>query len=313
MILRKHHHVLQVWKTNLVCELDSCRVFCMMQSPADGEHPSPFHPSLSSLEFNGFVVIRGALSSALAQECRDYVEEMLVQSCTRQGEGDESTDDLFGAMAPPRAKEDGASTADPMLYRWNVLVNGIEDLSTPRLLTKPSVSDVVGRVLGQVLSAACGDGGSECDYPTSVGDLLVLLCGRNAELCDLSGLVSDPGSEEQLLHYDTRYSSAAPSRGKTSPKNGSSGLGTPKKDSADPAVQAANVHVVIRDETVLADEKLGEKVKGLPVIPVLLPVAEGSTLVHEVPEILLTEHLESHLCVAAQPAASCDLPAGERI
>ena len=277
----------------------------MHDSPSEGAHPSPFHPSLASLEFNGFVVIRGALSSALAKECRDYVEEMLMQSLTMQEQEEHSAEVLFGAIAPPRAAEDGASSATPVLHRWNVLVNGIEDISTPRLLTKPS--DVVGRVLGEVLSASCGDGDSKCDDPVSVCDFLELLCGRDAELCDLSGLVSDPGSEEQLLHYDTRYSSAAPSRGIVSPGNGSPGLGMQTKESNAPGVQAANVHIVVLDETVLADDKFG--LKGLPVVPVLLPVSEDSTLLSEVTEVLLTERLESPLRIVAQLAVSKDIPA----
>ena len=276
----------------------------MHNSLYEGEHPSPFHPSLASLEFNGFVVIRGALSSALATECRDYVEEKLMQSCIRQGQEDHSTEALFGAIAPPRATEDGASNVTPVLHRWNVLVNGIDDISTPGLLSKPS--DVVGRVLGEVLSASCGDGGSECDYSSSVCDLLELFCGRDAELCDLSGLVSDPGSEEQLLHYDTRYSSAAPSRGRVSPGNGSPRQGTQIQESDAPGVQAANVHIVVLDETVLADDKFG--LKGFPIIPVLLPVREDSTLIGEVAELLLTENLESQLCIAAQLAGTNDIP-----
>jgi len=272
----------------------------------EGEYPSPFHPSLASLEFNGFVIIRGALSSALAKECRDYVEEMLVQSlmmqsCILQGKDDgkegHSTEGLFGAIAPPRASEEGASNVAPVLHRWNVLVNGIDDISTPRLLTKPR--DVVGRVLGEVLSASCGDRDSECDDIISVCDFLELVCGRDAELCDLSGLVNDPGSEEQMLHYDTRYSSVAPSRGMVSPGNVSPGLGMQTIENDAPVVQAANVHIVVLDEAVLSDDKF---------VPVLIPVRGDSTLIGEVAELLLTEHMESHHPIVAQPEAANELP-----
>ena len=233
---------------------------------------SPFLPSAASLDWNGFVVIRSAVSADLAEECREYVDDMLEQSLVRERHEGLASGELFGAIAPPVTSTSNFAYGAPVMHRWNVLLDGIgdsqkdpqvegaggaglgkedadaegivevggQDLDPWRrdplaaLFNHPSrplaaaiddgssekiaqavaadgvkTKNVVGRVLGEVLSASCGGG--------SIASLLEQVCGCNAELCDLSGLVSDPGSQEQKLHYDTRYSSAAISRSASPP------------------------------------------------------------------------------------------------
>ena len=233
---------------------------------------SPFLPSAASLDWNGFVVIRSAVSAELAEECREYVDDMLEQSLVRGRQG-LASGELFGAIAPPVTSTSSFAYGAPVMHRWNVLLDGIGDsrkdpkfedaggaglgkedadaegivelggqdrdpwlcdplaaldVNQPARPLAAAIDDgssekiaqavaadgvytknVVGRVLGEVLSASCGAG--------SIASLLEQVCGCNAELCDLSGLVSDPGSQEQKLHYDTRYSSPAISRSASPP------------------------------------------------------------------------------------------------
>jgi len=224
---------------------------------------SPFLPSAASLDWNGFVVIRSAVSAELAEECSGYVDDMLEQSLVRERQEGLASGELFGAIAPPVTSTSSFAYGTPVMHRWNVLLDGIGDsrkdpefqdaggvglvelggqdrdlwrrdppaaldINQPARPLAAAIDDVfskklaqavaadgvktknvVGRVLGEVLSASCGVG--------SIASLLEQVCGCNAELCDLSGLVSDPGSQEQKLHYDTRYSSAALSRSASPP------------------------------------------------------------------------------------------------
>lgn len=163
---------------------------------SDDNAPSPFAPSLASFEQHGFVVVRSALDPSVADEVLVHVNTELEK---RQELGLEGVEhDVFGAIAPPKSSTSGYGA--PVLHRWNLLL----DLEH---VTKRSLREVLGRSIDQRPPILENE---DCQTRTTdvhrefVWSLIQGACGPGAELCDLSALVSDPGSEEQRLHYDTR-------------------------------------------------------------------------------------------------------------
>lgn len=116
--------------------------------------------------------------------------------------------DLFGAIAPPDQTGSSTPYGAAVKNRWNVLLRlgGGPDGGPGAVLGKKLPPDVAQRALEEVLAHRFVVEGGTGD---TVAAILRQACGAAAELCDFSALISDPGSEAQRLHYDTRYSSLA--------------------------------------------------------------------------------------------------------
>ena len=124
-----------------------------------------------SLQRDGFVIVRDVLPAKNADDLRNYVNSYLSDTISGIADGRlDPADDLFGATAP-------LADYGTVAHRWNLLL---------------PMAPVVLESLEAVLS--------------HLAPLFERACGSDAELCDLSALIVDPGSEIQQLHFDTRYS-----------------------------------------------------------------------------------------------------------
>ena len=151
-------------------------------------------PSLSVLEVrdgeyaaallmeHGAVVVRGVVSLATCTETRACVNERL-RLAGLEAFGDASTATEFSAAGRTPEQVDAAAR-----YFGNVTspVN--------RRDLKLALNDEVGECVRQLLRAC--------------GPCIASILTEEAEMCELSALVSDPGAAAQPLHPDTQMSGA---------------------------------------------------------------------------------------------------------
>lgn len=120
------------------------------------------------LERDGYVILRKVLDSTLADALHADVNVHLDETLSKFKNGTIAQEEAFGAIAPPMQL---------VQNRWNLLLN-----MTPSTL---SVIESVMVHAHQIFEDACG---------------------FDAEMCDLSALIVDPGSLAQQVHFDTEFS-----------------------------------------------------------------------------------------------------------
>lgn len=128
------------------------------------------------LQRDGVIRMDHVLSAATADRLRDYVLDLRAQSERMVQEGRVPSLDCF---------------ADVLLQNKRC------DLKLPLLADSPNVDPIVGQALYELLVAS------------PVGATIRSLLGPDAVLQELSCLMSDPGSDRQVMHPDTPCSPVA--------------------------------------------------------------------------------------------------------